>query len=83
MVTCPECDGDGTISEGIECASLDKTHKNYFELAELKSDALRVISQTNRLKELKPERSGSYNEQMITTLAEINRQANKLLNSGS
>lgn len=74
-IECPECDGSGEFDDSIETVRLHKTMKGYEELVELQKDARRVRRQAERLIELNPARSGSYNEQLVATLAVINSQA--------
>lgn len=74
-IPCPECDGQGTYEGSIETITLEKTVKNYDELAEIQRDAKRVIRQAAQLKAMKPERAESYDAQLKTTLFVINGQA--------
>ena len=78
MVNCTECDGRGTWIGSIETITLDRAMDKYDELLELQKDAKRVIRQASKLKELRPERSQSYDEQLRGCLFVINGQAEKV-----
>lgn len=76
-IKCPECAGAGGTHGNIETIKLEKSMTNYDELVALQKDARRARRQTEKLKELNPERAGSYTEQLITTLAAIEKLADK------
>jgi hypothetical protein len=62
----------------IQYAEIDAEMDHHEELLELQKDALRVIKQSERLIEMKPERKRSYEQQLAGTLHVINTQANEL-----
>ena len=74
-VACDDCDGQGEREIDIVTMKIDRWSKNYDELIEIQKDAKRVIKQAERLKELRPSRSVSYDEQLRATLFVINAQA--------
>jgi hypothetical protein len=76
-ITCPECDGGGTYYGDIETFRLERNMHNYDELLELQKDAKRVIRQSQRLIEMKPDRTASYQAQLKATLSIINSQAER------
>lgn len=78
-VVCLECDGTGMANVDLRVWKIPETQKHYSELVELQRDAQRVTGQAVRLRALRPNRSGSYTEQEIATLAAIQKQADKLL----
>jgi hypothetical protein len=77
-VSCYECGGQGEWEGGIETIKLDRCDKHFEELSELQRDARRVNDQAKRLKELRPHRAQSYDEQLEATLVIINHQADEL-----
>jgi hypothetical protein len=76
-VECEECDGVGSVQGGIDAIDISffRNHENFEELAALKSDVARVNRQAERLILLNPSRAESYQAQLQSTLAEIDRQA--------
>ena len=74
-ISCPGCDGDGTVKGGIDKVRLLSGMPHYDELKELQSDARRVIRQAARLKELNPKYAKNYDEQLKATLDTIECQA--------
>ena len=80
-VKCRECDGIGEITIGIDKAELPKSHKHFDELSLLQKDARRAKAQAERLKELNPKHAGNYTEQLLATLAAIEKQAARLLST--
>ncbi len=78
VVECDDCNGKGKTEMPIQNAILDHLHPKYDELLELQKDAKRAIKQCNELKDMRPDRIDSFNQQLVVTLTEINRQADKL-----
>lgn len=78
-VACPECDGQGAVTTDLRVYKIPEGSPHYDELRALQQDAQRCTSQAVRLRKLRPERSGSYTEQELATLAAIHKQADKLL----
>ncbi len=76
-ITCPECNGCGTYYGNIEDFKLERSMHNYEELVELQKDAKRVIRQATRLKDIRPNRSKSYDAQLSATLFIINGEAER------
>lgn len=78
VVECDDCNGEGEFDYAIQVAPLNESHPKYDDLLQLQSDAKRVIEQCEELKKMRPDRIDSFNQQLIVTLKEINRQADKL-----
>ena len=78
VLICDDCNGKGENDYAIQVAPLDESHPKYDELLQLQSDANRVIAQCEELKKMRPDRIDSFNQQLESTLKEINRQADKL-----
>ena len=79
-ITCPDCNGQGTLEITIETIVLKSSMAHVEELTALKADAARIRRQAAELKALNPHRKGSYADQEIACLNEINRQADKIQN---
>ena len=78
VLICDDCSGKGEVESLIQLAELDESHPRFDELFQLKQDARRAIRQCVELKKMRPDRIDSFNQQLIVTLNEINRQADKL-----
>lgn len=78
-VECPECDGEGVTEGSILHIHIPGSHAAFEEVNALKQDAIRVTRQAKILKELRPNRAPSYDQQLRSALAEIERQAEKVL----
>ena len=77
-IVCDDCGGSGSVKRHIHSVVFDPTGKNYEKLILLQKDAVRVIKQCDELKILRPNSIDSLNQQLVATLNEIERQANKL-----
>ena len=80
-VICDDCNGKGDAYYTIQDAPLNELHPKYDELFQLQLDAKRAIAQCEELKKMRPDRIDSFNQQLVATLKDINRQADKLNSS--
>ena len=79
QITCLDCDGQGTVDQGIEFVDLKPQMTGYAELVELQKDARRVRRQAEQLIAANPARRDSYAAQLESCLKEIDAQANREL----
>lgn len=77
-IVCPDCGGDGGRDVPIQRVVLKTDNPNFYDLSELRKDAIRIMRQAEQLRKLNPERAQTYTEQELACLTEINRQANEV-----
>jgi hypothetical protein len=75
---CPECDGTGHVDCCISEWTVPKSHKSSDALLELKEDAMKCIADHAKLVTMNPKAEESYDAQLRTTLAKLNKFAENL-----
>jgi len=80
VVRCDDCNGTGNVVCDVRLINVEHYSPEIRdELRLLKDDMQRVVSQSMRLQQMKPERAAIYKTQAEATILTINKQAEALI----